>query len=120
MTPLATGFKRGQVRLANLNPAKGSEPGKTRPCLIIQCDALNDADHPSTIVMPLTSQVLGNGAPLRFHVPRRDNIAVDSDVLIDQIKAIDNGRFVGSILTVLTEPELIVIDERLRILVGES
>jgi mRNA interferase MazF len=112
------GFKRGQVRLAKLNPSRGSEPGKTRPCLIIQSDDLNDVEHPSSIILPLTSQVLANGTPLRFHLRKRDNIAVDSDILIDQIRAIDNGRFVGPILTVLTALELTDIDERLKILVG--
>ncbi|MDE2140360.1 MAG: type II toxin-antitoxin system PemK/MazF family toxin, partial [Gammaproteobacteria bacterium] len=41
--------KRGSVWLANLNPGHGTEPGKIRPVLIVQSQALLDAEHPSTL-----------------------------------------------------------------------
>ncbi len=37
---------RGEVWLANLNPTRGTEPGKTRPVLIVQAQALLDANIP--------------------------------------------------------------------------
>ena len=52
MTPA---IKHGTIWLANLNPQKGTEPGKTRPVLILQDQALLDAGHPSTIIIPLTT-----------------------------------------------------------------
>ncbi len=36
------GFKRGDIYLVNFNPSKGTEAGKIRPALILQCDDLND------------------------------------------------------------------------------
>ena len=37
--------KRGEIWLANLNPQRGTEPGKTRPVLIVQSQALLDVGH---------------------------------------------------------------------------
>ena len=37
---------RGEVWLADLDPRRGTGPGKTRPVLIIQSQALLDVDHP--------------------------------------------------------------------------
>jgi mRNA interferase MazF len=48
-------LNRGEVWLADLNPKRGTEPGKTRPVLIVQAQALLDAQHPSTLIVPLTT-----------------------------------------------------------------
>ena len=45
-------YNRGEIWLANLNAGKGTEPGKVRPVLIIQCQDLLDVDHPSTLIIP--------------------------------------------------------------------
>jgi len=45
----------GEIWLANLNPGKGKEPGKVRPALIVQGQALLDAKHPSTLIVPCLS-----------------------------------------------------------------
>lgn len=50
-------LKQGEIWLTNLNPGKGSEPGKTRPALIIQGQALLDTGHPSTLIAPLTTKL---------------------------------------------------------------
>ena len=111
-------YRRGEIRLANFNPAKGTEPGKIRPCLIIQSDLLNDANHPSTTVIPLTSRLVHNAAPLRFRISARDELRSDSDVMLDQIRSIDNRRISNEVLVVLTKPELAEVKEYLRIVLG--
>ena len=60
--------KRGEVGLANLNPRRGTEPGKTRPVLLIQAQSLIDAGHPSTLVIPLTTNLIDDAQPLRIRV----------------------------------------------------
>ncbi len=45
-------LERGGIYLANLNPAKHDEPGKIRPVLVIQTDALNQVEHPTVVVLP--------------------------------------------------------------------
>jgi len=95
---------RGEVWLADLEPRRGTEPGKTRPVLIVQCQALLDAGHPSTLIIPLTTNVIDDGEPLRVRVPAGDRLRRDSDLLIDQLRAIDNRRLVQGPLTRLAEP----------------
>lgn len=97
--------KRGSIWLANLNPGKGTEPGKIRPVLIVQSQALLDADHPSTLVVPLTTRLVDNAQPLRLRIRAEGNLAKDSDLLLDQLRTIDNNRLVqGPVLQ--CSPEL--------------
>ena len=82
----------GHLYMADLNPRFGTEPGKVRPVVVVQTDALNRA-HPSTIVCPLTTKVAGLDNPIRVAVPKGvSGLKHASDVLVDQIKAIDNRR----------------------------
>ena len=93
---------RGEVWLADLNPPHGTEPGKTRPVLIVQAQALLDAGHPSTLVVPLTTNVVRNAEPLRVNVPTSGRLRRRSDLLVDQLRAIDNRRLVQGPLAQLT------------------
>ena len=95
---------RGDLWLANLDPQSGTEPGKTRPVLIVQAQALLDAGHPSTVVIPLTTSLIADAEPLRIRVPRLGRLRQDSDLLVDQIRAIDNRRLVGNSLGTLSPP----------------
>ena len=99
-------LEHGAVWLADLNPRRGTEPGKTRPVLIIQNQALLDAGHPSTLVIPLTTRLIEDAAPLRLRLSARDRLDRDSDLLIDQIRAIDNQRLVTGPLTLLGAEEM--------------
>jgi len=83
-------MKRGEIYLANLNPGKGTEPGKTRPVLIVQDQSLMDTEHPSTLIIPLTTQLIDHAEPLRLRIPAENKLRQNSDLLIDQLRAIDN------------------------------
>lgn len=83
---------RGEIWLANLDPKRGTEPGKTRPVLIVQSQALLDAHHPSTLIVPLTTNLVEDAEPLRIRVPPLGRLRRASDLLIDQLRAIDNRR----------------------------
>lgn len=96
----------GEIWLANLNPSKGTEPGKTRPVLIIQAQALLDVSHPSTLIIPLTTNLVEKAYPLRIRVDAQDDLKQNSDLLLDQIRAIDNKRFQQGPLTKLTQDQL--------------
>ena len=87
-------FRYGAVWLANLNPGRGTEPGKVRPVLILQNQALLDALHPSTLIIPLTTNLVDEAEPLRIRIKAREGVDRDSDLLIDQIRAIDNKRLI--------------------------
>ena len=90
---------RGEIWVADLNPRRGTEPGKTRPVLVVQTQALLDAGHPSTNVIPVTTNVVEDAEPLRIRVQASGGLSRDSDLLVDQLRAIDNRRLVRGPLT---------------------
>ena len=84
----------------------GTAPGKTRPVLIVQAQALLDAEHPSTLVVPLTTQLVDAAEPLRIRIRASGALKKDSDALVDQVRAIDNRRLVQGPLSRLPPPQL--------------
>ena len=110
--------ERGEVWLANLNPRRGTEPGKTRPVLIVQAQALIDAGHSSTLIVPLTTNLVDDAEPLRIRVPAQSSLRRDSDLLIDQLRAIDNERVVKGPLSHLNEATMVRVDAALREVLG--
>lgn len=83
------------IWLANLNAGKGTEPGKTRPVVVVQTDLLNDV-HLSTIICPITTNVQNKADLLRIHL-KKGQIDEMSDILVDQLRAIDNIRLVKKV-----------------------
>lgn len=111
-------YKRGGVYLVNLNPSKGTEPGKMRPCIVMQSNFLNDVEHPSTTILPLTTQLIEDAEPLRFRLTSRDRLEHDSDVMLDQTRTLDNRRFHGDMLMLLSALEMGKIELFWRIVLG--
>ncbi len=111
-------YKRGGIYLANFNPSKGTEAGKIRPCIVMQSDLLNEANHPSTTVLPLTTQLIDNAEPLRYRIKLRDNLKIDSDIMLDQTRTIDNQRIKNNILTSLSYTEMIEVEMLWQIVLG--
>jgi mRNA interferase MazF len=105
--------RRGEIWLADLNPRRGTEPGKTRPVLIVQAQALLDAEHPSTLVVPLTTQLVDAAEPLRIRIRASGSLKKDSDLLIDQVRAIDNRRLVRGPLSRLQPQQLDAVEDAL-------
>lgn len=88
-------IKQYDIWLANLNPGKGTEPGKTRPVVIIQTDLLNET-HLSSIICPITTNVKTEIEILRVHL-NKTQLDKPSDILVDQIRVIDNKRLINKI-----------------------
>jgi mRNA interferase MazF len=87
-------IKQYDVWIADLNPRFGTEPGKTRPVLILQTNLLNNI-HPSTIICPLTTNIQRESEILRIHLSKgMANLNEDCDIVLDQIRAIDNRRLI--------------------------
>ncbi|MEW5818113.1 MAG: type II toxin-antitoxin system PemK/MazF family toxin, partial [Spirochaetota bacterium] len=84
----STSIRRGDVVLVNLDPTKGSEIRKTRPCVVISPDELN-AHLQTFIVAPLTTG--------KYSYPFRVNCRFKGKVgyvVLDQIRTIDRDRIV--------------------------
>jgi len=90
-------IKQFDIWIADLQPQRGSETGKVRPVLIVQTDLLNKI-HPSTLICPITTNVQKESEILRVNIKLGiSNLKENSDIMIDQIRAIDNRRFIKKI-----------------------
>lgn len=84
----AEDVRRGDVFLVSLDPSRGAEIQKTRPCLIVSPEELNS--HLRTfIVAPLTT----GGHPYPFRAPCKFE-GRSGYVVIDQIRTVDRERLV--------------------------
>lgn len=91
-------IKQFEIWIADLNPQIGTEPGKTRPVLVVQTDLLNKIPHPSTIVCPISTKIKLESEILRVHLKKgMANLHQDCDIMIDQIRAIDNKRLISRV-----------------------
>ena len=80
-----------------MKPQRGTETGQVRPVLIVQTNLLNNV-HPSSVVCPITTNVQKDSEILRVHIKKgASNLKAESDIMIDQIRAIDNRRLVKKI-----------------------
>jgi len=83
--------KRFEVYLVNLDPTVGSEIQKTRPCLVISPDEMND--HVATVIVaPMTTK--GRDYPSRVSCQFQ---AKDGQVVLDQIRTVDKLRLVKNL-----------------------
>ena len=90
-------FRQYEIWTADLNPRFGTESGKTRPILIVQSDLLNKI-HPSTVICPLTTNVKEGTTILRVNLNKgQAGLKKESAIMIDQIRTIDNKRFLKKI-----------------------
>ena len=106
--------KQFEIWIADLNPRIGTETGKVRPVIVLQTDLLNK-NHPSTIVCPITTNVQLESEILRVHLPKGTaNLKEECDIMIDQIRAIDNSRLVKKIGQV-NEATILKINENISI-----
>ena len=103
-------IKQFDIWIADLEPQQGIETGKVRPVLIVQTNLLNN-EHPSTVVCPVTTNVEKDSDILRVHIRKGiANLKIESDIMIDQIRAIDNRRLLNKIGELTKELQLKVKD----------
>jgi len=89
-------IKQFDIWIADLEPQRGTETGKVRPVLIVQTNLLKV--HPSTIICPITTNVVPESDILRVHLKKGTaNITSDSDIMIDQIRAIEYRRLTAKL-----------------------
>jgi len=90
-------IRQFEIWIADLNPRMGTEAGKVRPVIIVQTDLLNK-EHPSTVICPITTKVKLESEILRVHLKRSSfGLKENCDIMIDQVRAIDNKRLVKKV-----------------------
>ncbi len=96
----------------------GTKPGKIRPVVVVQTNLLSNT-HPSTIICPITTNVNNEAKILRIHLnSKSNNLNRPSDILVDQIRAIDNRRFKKNVGK-LTDSQAANLITNLKILIFE-
>lgn len=109
-------IKQFDIWIADLEPQRGTETGKVRPVLIVQTNLLNN-EHPSTVVCPVTTNVEKDSDILRVHIRKGiANLKIESDIMIDQIRAIDNRRLLNKIGELTKELQL-KVKENIKIII---
>jgi mRNA interferase MazF len=113
-------IRQYEIWIADLNPQIGTEAGKTRPVLVVQTNLLNKIPHPSTIICPITTNIKPSSEILRVHIKKGiANTHGDCDVMIDQIRAIDNKRLIKKI-GVLPESLAIIVKQNILIVLDND
>jgi len=104
-------LNRGDIVIVNLYPKKSNEVGKIRPAVIISGDEENSILD-TVILMPLSTDLIEDMEPYRLRINARENLKEDSDVLINQIRALSKARIKEKIAK-LTDDEYTQIIENL-------
>lgn len=100
-------IERFSVYWVNLDPTKGSEIKKIRPCIVVSPDELNR--HLNTvIIVPLTSTI--RNCPFRVRCLVADK---EGEAAIDQLKTVDKSR-IGKYVSSLRKSEIKQMKEVLR------
>lgn len=111
-------IRRGHLYIIDFNPRIKTKPGKLRPALVFQSDLINEAEYPSTIVIPTTTRLVENPGILRFRLKKgQGGVSRDSDLLLGQLIAVANESFrqeIGSLPNSLIEE----LENRIRIILN--
>lgn len=102
-------ISRGQVYWVELDPVRGSEIAKTRPCVVLSTEEVNEHRR-TVIVVPLTTTKTPAVPPLLLAVP---SLGVDSKARIEHIRAVDKSRL-KTIIGEMGDQDLTAIEAALR------
>lgn len=108
-----TTIKRGDLFWVDLDPARDTEIQKTRPCLIISHDVMND-NYTRVIVAPITSNVK---KIYPFDYLLKENHNMTGKVLLHQLRTVDKSRL-GRKISTLTLNEMKEINEIIEFIMG--
>ena len=95
-------LNRGDIVAINLNPKKGDEVSKIRPCIILSDKDSNEILD-TIIVVPLSTKLIDDMLPFRMRLKKRDNLKYDSDILLNHIRTISKKRITSKIAKVTKE-----------------
>lgn len=108
---------RGDLILADVESKKGSEQGKTRPCIVIQNDVGN-AHAPTTIVAALSSsysEIYPTDVEIRAE---QEEVNRDTKAMLNQIFTIDKQKRIQKKFGKITGEKMKEIDEAIEISLG--
>jgi len=110
--------QRGGVYLVQLDPRKGMEVGKLRPCVVVQSDILNEVGLKTVVVVPLSSRMNSATEFLRVKISARDALLKTSFALVEHIRGVSIARIKSEKLTQLSEREIDTLFQKLDLIMG--
>lgn len=108
-----TSVRKGEVHWVALDPARGSEMAKRRPCVVMSVREVNDHRR-TVVVLPLTTTETPTVFPLLIATP---SVGSSSKVRIEHIRAIDKSRLSGFV-TRMGDEDLAEIERALCLVLG--
>lgn len=100
--------RRGEIWWVRLDPTLGAEIRKTRPCLVLTTNIVNDHRR-TVVVIPLSSAPTGR-PPLQIPLTWEGRVSV---AVVDQIRAVTKERFLHRIENVSNQ-QLKAVEDALR------
>ena len=100
-------LKQYQIVLVNLDPTIGSEMNKTRPCVIISPNEMNNYLH-TIVLAPMTSS--SKPYPTRVEIDHKNKRGW---IVLDQIRTVDRKRII-KIWGNLNEEEIVKVKKVIR------
>ena len=111
-------MRRGEIRLVDLDPARGAEARKRRPAVIVSNDGANltaqRLGRGVVTVVPVTSNT-ANVYPFQAFLAAGDTgLDHDSKAQAEQVRSVDVER-IGARIGTLAHEQVIELDEALRL-----
>lgn len=106
---------RGEIWWADLGPARGSEPAKRRPVLVVQTDSFNTSRINTVIAAVITSNLRLGDAPGNLVLPRADSkLPRDSVINVSQVVTLDKQALTKQVSS-LDVGTMETVDDGLRL-----
>lgn len=112
-----TSVCRGDVVEVDLDPTKGREMAKTRPCLVVSNNTANRFSSLITVVV-ISSQAPSKQFPFMVEIPRSANMPKRSWANCAHIRTIDKGRLTTRYYTSLDKATMSEVDDALKTQLG--
>lgn len=110
-------YERGSIVLVNYNPQKKAEEvGKGRPAIIVSDTMLNDVLDLVSVIA-LSTNLIDDAEPLRIRIQARENLKVDSDAMIEQLRCVSKSR-IGERVGRLDSDEMAKIEYGIKMMLG--
>lgn len=92
-------MKQAEIWLADLEPVKGSEQGKTRPVVIISGNTMN-MHFPVVIACPLSSSIKNYEGCVVILKNKLSGLTIDSEIISFQVRTISKERLLKKLGTI--------------------
>ncbi len=110
--------ERGEIWSLTAGPAVRPARRRTQEVLVVQCPELLHERHPSTLVIPLTTDLIEDAEPLRIRIAPGGRLRYAADLMVDQIFALDTARLQQGPLLRLDNSMMTRVEDALREVLG--